>query len=252
MRSIFFAGAAFAALAPLSADAAGGGHPLPDIDFSFEGVFGTFDRAQLQRGFQVYREICASCHGLDNIAFRNFSDLGYSEDEIKALAAEYFIEDGPNDDGEMFERAALPSDFFPNPWPNEETARLSNNGAYPPNLALITDARAGGAEYVYSILTEYEEEAPEGVELLDGQYYTPAKGVISMAPPLWGDDVEYADGTEATVSQQSQDVSAFLAWAAEPNMEARKSLGQKTMLFLFAFTLIFFAVKRKVWADVKH
>ncbi|MEM7522938.1 MAG: cytochrome c1 [Pseudomonadota bacterium] len=252
MRRILLASAALAALAPFTANAAGGSHPLPNIDFSFEGVFGTFDRAQLQRGFQVYREVCAGCHGLDNIAFRNLIDLGYSADEVKALAAEYFVEDGPNDDGEMFEREALPSDYFPNPWANEQEARLSNNGAYPPNLALITDARAGGAEYVYSILTEYQEEPPEGVELLDGQYYTPAKGVISMAPPLWGDDVEYADGTEATLSQQSQDVAAFLAWAAEPTMEARKSLGQKTMLFLAAFTLIFFGVKRKIWADLKH
>ncbi|MEM6491664.1 MAG: cytochrome c1 [Pseudomonadota bacterium] len=251
VKGFVLASAAFAALAPLSAaQAAGGSHPLPDVEFAHEGVFGTFDRAQLQRGFQVYREICSGCHGLDHIAFRNLSGLGYTADEIKALAEEYEVEDGPNEDGEMFFRPALPSDRFPNPWLNEQEARVANNGAYPVNLALITDARAGGPQYVYSILTEYQDDPPDGVELRPGQYYTPAKGVIAMSPPLWGDDVEYADGTEATLEQSAKDVSAFLAWAAEPTMEARKSLGQKVMLFLAAFTLVFFIVKKKIWADV--
>lgn len=253
MRRHLIAGVCAALLTlPGAASAAGGSHPLPDIDFSFEGPFGKFDQAQLQRGFQVYKEVCSSCHGAYFMYYRDLAKLGYSEDEIKAVAAQYSVMDGPDDNGEMFERPARPSDNFWRPFPNEAAARAANLGAYPVDLSMIVDARAGGASYVYSILTEYQDEPPEGVELLPGQYYTPAKGVIAMAPPLWPDFVEYADGTEATVSQMSQDVAAFLAFAAEPNMEERKSLGAKVMIFLLVFTILFYLVKRKIWADVKH
>jgi len=220
-------------------------------DWSFGGIFGTFDRGELQRGLQVYQNVCATCHGLKHVAYRNLGDLGYTDDEVKVIAAEKQTTDGPNDEGEMFERAALPSDRFVSPFPNDAAARAANGGAYPPDLSLIVDARAGGADYIYGLLTGYKEP-PAGVTVPDGMYYNTGFGghQIAMPPPLFPDGVTYGDGTSATIAQQARDVSAFLAWASEPNLEQRKRAGVMTILFLLVFTGLLYATKRKIWAAV--
>lgn len=226
---------------------------LPDITWSWEGPFGTFDRAQLQRGLQVYTEVCAVCHSLRYVAYRELQGLGYDEDQIKAYAANYEVEDGPNDEGEMYMRAAIPSDRFVPPYPNEQAARVANNGAFPPDLSLIVDARKGGPDYLYGLLTGFVEP-PEDFQLMDGMQYNlyfPGHQ-IAMPPPLFPDLVTYADGTPATLEQMAADVTAFLTWASEPNLEDRKSMGLKVMIFLVIFTGMLAAVKKKVWSDVKH
>jgi cytochrome c1 len=188
------------------------------------------------------------------LAYRNLSALGYNEDEIKAYAANYEVEDGPNDEGEMFMRAALPSDRFVSPFPNENAARASNNGALPPDLSLMTKARKNGADHLSAIMTGYVDEAPEGVELAEGmayhKYFTGNQ--IAMPQPLYGDDVEYADGTEATLEQEAKDITAFLAWAAEPELEERKSMGIGVLIFLGVLFVMVVAVKKAVWRDVGH
>ncbi len=223
----------------------------PEHDWSFSGIFGQFDRAALQRGFQVYREVCSGCHSLRFIAFRNLEALGYSEEEIKAIAAEYTVVDGPDEEGEMFERPARPADRFPKPFPNDRAAAAVNNGAVPPDLSLMVKARPGGADYVRAFLTGYET-APEDVELLLGQTYNAyfPGNLTAMAPPLFDEAVEYADGTPATVEQMAEDVTHFLAWTAEPEMEERKRMGMKVMLFMLVFTGLLYAAKRKVWSDL--
>lgn len=228
------------------------GVAIPSHDWSFSGLFGTFDRAQLQRGFQVYREVCASCHSIRYISFRNLLDLGYTPEEIKALAAEYTVMDGPNDDGEMFERAAIPADGFPLSFPNEQAARAANGGAYPPDLSLMAKARKGGPDFTYALMIGYPEEPPADVELMEGMYYNEyfPGHQIAMPAPISEDLVEYADGTPATVEQMAEDVTAFLMWAAEPNLEARKSMGVTVILFLLVLTGILFAVKKKIWSDL--
>jgi ubiquinol-cytochrome c reductase cytochrome c1 subunit len=214
-------------------------------------VFGTFDRASAQRGFQVYKEVCAACHALSLLSYRNLKDLGFSEDEVKALAADYKVMDGPNDAGEMFERPARPSDFFVKPFPNEKAARASNNGAYPPDLTLIVKARNDGANYLYSLLNGYAEP-PADVKLMQGMNYNKffPGHQIAMPPPLQPNQVSYADGTQATLPQEAHDIATFLAWASEPELEVRKRTGLKTILFLIVFTGLLYAVKRKVWAAV--
>ncbi len=227
------------------------GKDPPARDWSFSGVFGTFDRGAMQRGFQVYREVCSGCHALRLIAFRNLEALGYGEDDIKAIAAEYTVVDGPDEEGEMFERPGLPADRIPSPVPNDKAAAASNNGAVPPDLSLMTKARNGGANYVHALLTGYADP-PDGLELLDVQSYNlyfPGN-VTAMAPPLEEDAVEYEDGTPATVEQMATDVTTFLAWAAEPEMEERKRMGIKVILFLIVLSALLYAVKRKVWADL--
>ncbi len=238
------------AVAP-DANAAGPAIDLPQHDWSFSGVFGTFDRAALQRGFQVYQNVCAACHGLDYIAYRNLAALGYNEDEIKAVAAEAIIVDGPNDEGEKFERPGIPADRFANPYPNEQAARFANNGAYPPDLSLIVKARPDGANYLRALLVGYVDP-PADFTLMEGMNYNAyfSGHQIAMGQPLWGDDVEYADGTPATIEQQAEDLTTFLAWAAEPEMEQRKTAGVMTILFLIVFTGLLYATKRKIWADV--
>ena len=221
--------------------------------WSFDGVFGTFDEVSIQRGLQVYREVCAACHGLKRIPFRRLTDIGFSEAEVKALAAEYTMQDGPNDDGEMFDRPGKPSDYFPSPYANEKQGRSLNNGAYPPDLSLMIKARPDGANYVYSLLTGYED-APEHVNLLAGQYYNPyfPGGKLSMAPPLAMDgQVDYQDGTEASVGQMAKDVVNFLQWTAEPEMEQRKRMGLRVMIFLSIMTVLFYIAMKRIWADVK-
>lgn len=236
------------------ANAAGDAKHPAEMNWQFDGLFGTYDRNALRRGFQVFKEVCASCHSLNQIAFRNLSQEGgpeFSEAEVKAIAKEYLVEDGPDDYGDMFERDALPRDKFPSPYPNENAARAANGGAYPPDLSLITKARGGGADYIHALLSGYEE-APEGVEMRAGLYYNPymAGGKIAMPVPLLEELVEYSDGTEATVEQMSMDVTHFLNWTAEPELEQRKRMGFMVLIYLSIFAGLMFFSMRKIWADL--
>lgn len=221
-------------------------------NWPFNGFFGRFDKSSLQRGFQVYREVCAGCHGIKHISYRDLSSIGFTGDEIKSLAAEYELRDGPNDEGEMFMRFAKPSDKFVGPYTNEKAARVANNGAYPPDLSLIVKARSGGVDYLYSLLNSYVDE-PDDFELNDGMYYNliyPGKQ-IAMPQPIYDDMVEYEDGTVSSQDQIIRDVSSFLAWTAEPELEERKSMGIKVIFFLILITLMLYAVKRKIWKDIE-
>ena len=225
-------------------------HP-PSLKWSFDGLFGTFDRAAAQRGFQVYKEVCASCHALALKSYRNLRDIGFSEDEVKAIAAQYTVMDGPNDAGEMFERKGRPSDRFVRPFPNEKAARAANNGAYPPDLSLMTKARPDGTNYLHALLSGYSDP-PAGVTIPDGMYYNkyfPGRQ-IAMPQVISADSVTYTDGTPGTMEQISKDVTHFLSWVAEPELEKRKRMGVQVMLFLLVLTGMLYAVKRKVWADV--
>lgn len=223
----------------------------PKQHWPHQGVTGSYDKASLQRGFQVYKQVCAACHGMKLLSYRNLAGLGYNEDEIKSIAAEYTVTDGPNDDGEMFERAARPADRFKGPFANDKAARAANGGALPPDLSLVVKARHGHEDYIYGLLTGYQA-APEGEEGLPGMSWNKyfAGHWIAMAPPLVDDSVTYADGTSATVAQMSRDVTQFLAWAGEPHMEERKKVGMKVILFMLVFAGIMLATKRKVWASV--
>ncbi len=268
------AGLAIAAMVAVTGAsyAAGGPKIKPkEIEWSFAGPFGVWDLGQLQRGFKVYQEVCASCHSIDLIAFRNLQEIGFSEAQVKAIAAEYEVTDGPNADGEMFERAAVPSDLIPGPYANTAEAAAVNNGAAPPDFSLLAKARAvergfptfvfdmftlyaeNGPDYIYSLLTGYKD-APEGKELPEGTHYNPyfiAGEAIAMGQPLYGDDVEYDDGTEATIEQQSKDVSAFMMWAAEPYLVERKALGFKVIIFLLIFSVLLYLTKKSVFRQLK-
>ncbi|MBM3467021.1 MAG: cytochrome c1 [Alphaproteobacteria bacterium] len=219
----------------------------------FEGIFGTFDRQAAQRGAQVYLEVCSTCHSNHNLYYRNLKDIGFSEAEIKQLAQKYTVKDGPNAEGEMFDRPALPSDRFVSPYPNEEAARAANNGAYPVDLSLIIKARQDGPNYVFSLLSGYQD-APADVKLMPGLYYNPyfEGGQIAMPPPLTEGQVTFSDGTPATVEQMAKDVVVFLQWAAEPEMEHRKSMGLKVMIFLLVFTVFFYTAKKKIWKNISR
>ncbi len=233
--------------------AAAAGEALEPInsDWQFEGVFGSFDQASLQRGFQVYQTVCQGCHNLEYVAFRTLSALGYNEDEVQAIAAEYSIEDGPDENGEMFQREGRPPDQFPPAFPNDMAARAANGGAYPPNLSLITKARMDGPDYLYSLLVGYEEP-PEDVVVPPGQYYNEyfPGHLIAMPQPIYPDLVEYADGTSATVDQMARDVVNFLHWSAEPKLEERKETGLKVGIFVLVLCGLFYAYKRRIWSDV--
>jgi ubiquinol-cytochrome c reductase cytochrome c1 subunit len=232
--------------------AAGGGKEPRQMEWSFDGVTGRVDKQSAQRGFQVYKEVCAACHGIKRVAFRSLSGIGFSEAEIKSLAAGYMIKDGPDDSGEMFERAGLPSDYIPSPHANEKAARAANNGAYPHDLSLMVKARKDGANYIYSLLTGYGQTPPEGKSIPEGAHYNPYMdgSIIKMAMPIMADGVTYQDGTAATIEQQAHDLVNFLQWAAEPEMEQRKSMGIHVMLFLVIMTVIFYLVKKRIWSDV--
>jgi ubiquinol-cytochrome c reductase cytochrome c1 subunit len=223
-------------------------HHLVDVDFSYKGPFGTYDKAALQRGLMIYRQVCSACHSMKRVAYRNLEALGYTEDQVKAIAGEYTVMDGPNDEGEMFERAARPSDHFKSPFPNEKAAAAANGGALPPDLSLITKARHGGGDYVFGILTGYAS-APEGFAVPEGKYYnhTMAGNVIAMPPPLNAGAVAYEDGSPQTVEQYAKDVATFLTWAAEPEMEQRKRMGVKVIIFLTILAGVMYCVKRKIW-----
>jgi ubiquinol-cytochrome c reductase cytochrome c1 subunit len=233
--------------------------------WSFSGPFGTYDKGQLQRGFKVYREVCASCHSLDMVAFRTLEDLGYSDEQVRAIAAEYEVQDGA---GDMFTRAATPSDYFPAPFANPEQAAASNNGAAPPDFSLIAKARAvergfptfvfdiftqyaeSGVDYIYSLLVGYDED-PHGHQVPEGTYYNPYfmnAASLAMAPPLSDGQVTYDDGAPETVDQYARDVAAFLMWAAEPHLEARKATGFTVMVFLVLFGGLVYLTKRKIWS----
>ena len=222
-----------------------------EINWNHGGAFGTFDRAAVQRGLQVYREVCSGCHGLKYIAFRNLLEIGLNEDQAKAIAAEYTVMDGPNNEGDMFERAGKLSDYMPSPFDNEKAARASNNGALPPDLSLIVKARAGAENYIYSLLTGYSD-APSGITVADGMSYNPyfPGHQIAMGPPIDDEVVDYIDGTKNSREQIAKDVVTFLAWAAEPTLEVRKKMGVKVVLYLILLTIVLYLVKRKVWADV--
>lgn len=227
-------------------------HPK-QMEWSFDGVFGKVDKQSAQRGLQVYKEVCAACHGLKRVAFRTLTDLGFSEAEVKSLAAGYDINDGPNDEGEMFTRPGRPSDKFPSPYANDNAGRAMNNGALPPDLSLIVKARPDGANYLYSLLVGYGE-APEGFEVPEGGHYNKyfPGGVIKMPPPLANDQVTYQDETNASMEQMSHDVVSFLQWAAEPEMEARKRMGIKVMIFLAVMTGFFYVAKKRIWSNLEH
>lgn len=247
-------------------------HEPIEQSWSFAGPFGTYDRGQLQRGFQVYREACAACHGLSRVAIRNLQALGYSEQQVIALAAEYEVEDGPDSYGDMFMRPAIPADRFPSPFPNPEAAAAANNGAVPPDLSLMAKARtaergfprfvfdiftqyeAGGVDYVYSLLQGYQDP-PEGYEVQPGTYYNPyflAGTSLSMPQPFSDGMISYNDGSPETIHQYSRDVAAFLMWTAEPHLETRKQTGFIVMIFLVLFGGLVYMSKRKVWASVPH
>ena len=227
--------------------------------WSFAGPFGTYDRGQLQRGLWVYKDVCSACHSMRLVPFRMLEELGYSEEQVKAFAAGYTVQDGPNDAGDMFDRPGKPSDPFHPPFPNEQAARASNNGALPPDFSLIAKSRAGagftgydGADYIFSLMTSYQDPPPADVKLGENMHYNVAfKGhQIAMPPPLSDGAVTYADGTEATLDQEAKDIAVFLTWASETHLEERHRTGIKAILFLAIFTLLAYATKRRVWADV--
>ena len=253
MRKFALALLGFAVLGIPAVQAQEEATPLPHPGWSFDGPFGTYDRAALQRGFQVYQEVCSNCHSLNLVAYGDLTALGYNEDQVKNVAAQKQVTDGPNDQGDMFQRPARPSDHFVPSFPNDQANRAAHNGALPPDLSLIVKAREGGADYVYGILTGFRDP-PANDKLPDNMYYNiyfaAGNHHIAMPPPLTDDVVSYGDGTKATTQQEAHDVVTFLEWAAEPRLEERKHTGAKVMIFLLAMTGVLYAAKRKIWAAV--
>ena len=241
----------------------------PRQKWSFAGPFGHYDKGQLQRGFKVYKEVCAVCHGMKYVAFRNLEALGYSDGQVKAIASEYKIPDGPNDQGGMFERAGRPADYFPTPWPNENAARARYNGV-PPDFSVLAKARGyergfpwfifdmfiqfqeHGVDYIHALMVGYKEKAPAGVTLPAGSFYNEyfPGHAIAMPPPLSDKRVDYTDGSPTTVDQYAKDVAAFMMWAAEPHLEARKRIGFQVMIFLLVLAGLVYFTKKKVWATL--
>jgi len=224
------------------------------VNWSFKELTGKFDRASLQRGFQVYKEVCSSCHSMQYLSYRNLGEPGGPEftlEEVKAIAASVEIEDGPDSQGEMFTRPGKPSDKFKSPYPNVEASTVANGGAYPPDMSVLVKARPGGADYMYSVLVGYEEP-PAGMKLDDGVYYNKYMigQKIKMASPLLEGIVEYSDGTEATVDQMAKDVTTFLAWAAEPELEVRHKLGIKVIIYLLLLTILVYLSMKKIWSRI--
>jgi len=225
----------------------------PKAAWSFNGPFGVFKRDQLQRGFQVYKEVCAVCHGLDLVRYDKLAALGFSEEEIKAIAGDHDVPGPLNEEGEPTTIKATPGNAFANPYLNANAARAANNGSFPPDLSLMAKARAHGADYIRALLIGYEA-APDDFGLMDGMYYNRyfTGNQIAMPPPLVDNQVEYSDGTLATIAQMSEDVSAFLAWTAEPELESRRNLGVKVMIFLSFFTILMYCLMRRTWRKIKH
>ena len=227
---------------------------LLKIDWSFKGVTGKFDRASLQRGYQVYTEVCASCHSMNLVSYRNLGEPGgpeFSVEQVKAIAANFEVEDGPNSDGEMFTRPGRPSDKFVSPYPNVQAATAANGGAYPPDMSVLVKARKGGSDYIYSVLMGYEDP-PAGFELEDGVYYNKYMDgqKIKMSNPLSEGIVTYADGTQTTQAQMAKDVTTFLTWTAEPHLETRHKMGVKVIIFLTIFSLLVYLSMRRIWSRI--
>ena len=227
---------------------------LLKIDWSFKGVTGKFDRASLQRGYQVYTEVCASCHSMNLVSYRNLGEPGgpeFSVEQVKAIAANFEVEDGPNSDGEMFTRPGRPSDKFVSPYPNVQAATAANGGAYPPDMSVLVKARKGGSDYIYSVLMGYEDP-PAGFELEEGVYYNKYMDgqKIKMSNPLTEGIVTYADGTQTTQAQMAKDVTTFLTWTAEPHLETRHKMGVKVIIFLTIFTLLVYLSMRRIWSRI--
>ncbi len=247
----------------------------PRLYWSFHGPVGTYDQAQLQRGFKVYREVCATCHSIKLLAFRNLADPGgpdFTEAQAATVAASFQVTDGPNDKGEMFQRPGKLADYFPPPFPNDQAARAALGGGLPPDMSVLAKARSheagfprfifdaftqyqeAGPDYIHAILTGYEEQPPAGFALAPGtQYnkYFPGHA-IAMPKPLSDGQVEYTDGAPATVDQYAKDISAFLMWAAEPKLDERKRLGFQVFVFLIVLTGLLYFSKRRVWHDIHH
>ena len=233
---------------------AGSGGELLKVDWSFKGLTGKFDRASLQRGFQVYKEVCSSCHSMQYLSYRNLGESGgpeFSIEEVKAIAASIEIEDGPDSQGEMFIRSGRPSDKFKSPYPNVNASIAANGGAYPPDMSVLVKARPGGSNYIYSVLMGYEDP-PEGMSLDDGVYYNKylIGQKIKMSAPLSDGLIEYTDGTEATVDQMAKDVTTFLSWAAEPELEDRHKTGVKVIIYLILLTILVYLSMKKIWSRV--
>ena len=227
---------------------------LLDPGWSFKGFFGKFDRAQLQRGYQVYTEVCAACHSMKYLSYRNLSQPGgpeFSEQQAKIIASQFEVTDGPNSDGEMFTRPARLSDKFVGPYPNDQAATAANGGAYPPDMSVLVKARKGGADYIYSVLMGYEDP-PAGFELEDGVYYNKYMDgqKIKMSNPLSEGIVTYADGTQTSQAQMAKDVTTFLTWTAEPHLETRHKMGVKVIIFLTIFTLLVYLSMRRIWSRI--
>ncbi|MBO9126991.1 MULTISPECIES: cytochrome c1 [unclassified Rhizobium] len=246
-------------------------HPK-EQDWSFAGFTGHYDKQQLQRGLKVYTEVCSACHSMRMVAYRSLADLGYSDEQVKAFAADHEVQDGPDANGDMYTRKAVPSDYFPSPFANAEAAAASNNGAAPPDFSLIAKARGitrgfpqfvfdmlpgvggyqeGGPDYIYSLLTGYDETPPAGLEIAEGTNYNPYFGhsaALAMPKPISDDQVTYEDGSPQTVDQYARDVSAFLMWAAEPHLEERKRTGFMVMVFLIIFSGLVYLTKRSVYS----
>ena len=227
---------------------------LLEVDWSFKGLTGKFDRSSLQRGYQVYTEVCASCHSMNLVSYRNLGEPGgpeFSVDQVKAIAANFEVEDGPNADGDMFTRPGRPSDKFVSPYPNVQAATAANGGAYPPDMSVLVKARKGGSDYIYSVLMGYEDP-PAGFELEDGVYYNKYMDgkKIKMSNPLSEGIVTYSDGTAATEAQMAKDVTTFLTWTAEPHLETRHKMGVKVLIFLTIFSLLVYLSMKRIWSRI--
>jgi len=228
---------------------------LLEVDWSFKSFFGKFDRASLQRGYQVYNEVCSSCHSVKYLSYRNLMEEGgpeFSEAEVKAIASNFEVTDGPNSTGEMFTRPARLSDKFVMPYANDEEAKYANGGAYPPDMSVLVKARKGGADYIYSLLLGYEDP-PTDIKLDDGVYYNKYMygNKIKMSAPLSDDIVEYSDGTKATTEQMSKDVVNFLMWTAEPHLEQRHKFGFRVIIYLLILSILVYFSMKKIWSRIE-
>ncbi len=246
--ALMMSGLLFAAVPAMAQEH--GGPEMPKQHWSFDGLFGTYDRASAQRGFQVYQQVCSSCHSMREMYYRNLADLGLNPEQVKAIAASAEVA-SLDDSGQPIQRAALPSDHFKAPYPNDRAARAANGGALPPDQSVIVKARENGSTYIFNLLNGYRDP-PEGVKVGDGQYYNlwfPGHQ-LAMPKPLQDGQVTYVDGTPATVEQMSRDVVQFLTWAAEPEMEQRKRMGLKWVTLFAVLSGLTYMVKKKVWKDV--